>query len=94
MLSRVGISSVVGLAVGAVVHGALRHLPMDSPPKAIPTPLPASVARQVLHVSLLSNTTKIKKQYRALMSRNHPDRNGSPLLAATIGEAHAVLCSK
>ncbi|XP_044728411.1 mitochondrial import inner membrane translocase subunit TIM14 isoform X2 [Chrysoperla carnea] len=48
-------------------------------------------AALILGISPTSNKTKIKDAFKKVMSVNHPDRGGSPYLAAKINEAKDYL---
>ncbi|CAL7949821.1 unnamed protein product [Xylocopa violacea] len=48
-------------------------------------------ASLILDVSPTANKTKIKQQFKKIMSVNHPDRGGSPYIAAKINEAKDLL---
>jgi len=48
-------------------------------------------ASLILGISHTANKTKIKDQFKKIMSVNHPDRGGSPYIAAKINEAKDLL---
>lgn len=48
-------------------------------------------ASLILGVSPSSNMDKIKQAHKRIMLLNHPDRGGSPYMAAKINEAKDVL---
>ncbi|KOC59766.1 Mitochondrial import inner membrane translocase subunit TIM14 [Habropoda laboriosa] len=48
-------------------------------------------ASLILDVSPSANKTKVKQQFKKIMSVNHPDRGGSPYIAAKINEAKDLL---
>ncbi|XP_043276366.1 mitochondrial import inner membrane translocase subunit TIM14-like isoform X2 [Venturia canescens] len=48
-------------------------------------------ASLILGVSPTVNKLKVKEQFKRLMSANHPDRGGSPYLAAKINEAKDLM---
>lgn len=51
-------------------------------------------ASLILGVSPSSPTDKIKQAHKRIMILNHPDKGGSPYLAAKINEAKDILESK
>ncbi|KAM0728734.1 Mitochondrial import inner membrane translocase subunit TIM14 [Formica fusca] len=48
-------------------------------------------AKLILGVSPTASKGKIKDQFKKVMSVNHPDRGGSPYIAAKINEAKDLL---
>ena len=48
-------------------------------------------ASLILGVSPTTNKLKVKEQFKKVMCANHPDRGGSPYLAAKINEAKDLL---
>jgi len=48
-------------------------------------------ASLILGVSNTANKIKVKEQFKKIMSVNHPDRGGSPYIAAKINEAKDLL---
>ncbi|XP_001604394.2 mitochondrial import inner membrane translocase subunit TIM14 [Nasonia vitripennis] len=48
-------------------------------------------AALILGVSPAAPKTKVKEQFKKVMSANHPDRGGSPYIAAKINEAKDML---
>ncbi|XP_033199633.1 mitochondrial import inner membrane translocase subunit TIM14 [Bombus vancouverensis nearcticus] len=48
-------------------------------------------ASLILDVSPTASKLKVKQQFKKIMSVNHPDRGGSPYIAAKINEAKDLL---
>ncbi|OAD59325.1 Mitochondrial import inner membrane translocase subunit TIM14, partial [Eufriesea mexicana] len=48
-------------------------------------------ASLILDVSPTASKVKVKQQFKKIMSVNHPDRGGSPYIAAKINEAKDLL---
>ncbi|XP_076233638.1 mitochondrial import inner membrane translocase subunit TIM14 [Calliopsis andreniformis] len=48
-------------------------------------------ASLILSVSPTANKVKVKEQFKKVMAVNHPDRGGSPYIAAKINEAKDLL---
>lgn len=48
-------------------------------------------ASRILGISPSSNSDKIKQAHKRIMVLNHPDKGGSPYLAAKINEAKDLL---
>ena len=48
-------------------------------------------ASLILDVSPTANKVKVKQQFKKIMAVNHPDRGGSPYIAAKINEAKDLL---
>lgn len=48
-------------------------------------------ASLILDVSPAASKVKVKQQFKKIMSVNHPDRGGSPYIAAKINEAKDLL---
>ncbi|XP_003707305.1 mitochondrial import inner membrane translocase subunit TIM14 [Megachile rotundata] len=48
-------------------------------------------ASLILDVSPTANKAKVKQQFKKIMAVNHPDRGGSPYIAAKINEAKDFL---
>ncbi|XP_012220256.1 mitochondrial import inner membrane translocase subunit TIM14 isoform X2 [Linepithema humile] len=48
-------------------------------------------ASLILGVSPTASKAKVKEQFKKVMSVNHPDRGGSPYIAAKINEAKDLL---
>lgn len=48
-------------------------------------------ASLILGVSPTANKAKVKEQYKKIISVNHPDRGGSPYIAAKVSEAKDLL---
>ena len=48
-------------------------------------------ASLILGVSPTANKAKVKEQFKKVMAVNHPDRGGSPYIAAKINEAKDLL---
>lgn len=48
-------------------------------------------ASLILGVSPTAPKSKVKEQFKKVMSANHPDRGGSPYVAAKINEAKDLL---
>ncbi|XP_017001436.1 uncharacterized protein [Drosophila takahashii] len=51
-------------------------------------------ASQILGTSLSAPWSRIREAHRRVILANHPDRNGSPYLAAKINEAKHVLLER
>lgn len=48
-------------------------------------------ASLILGVSPTANKAKVKERFKKVMSANHPDRGGSPYLAAKVNEAKDLM---
>lgn len=48
-------------------------------------------ANLILGLNLTSNPEKIKQAHKKIIILNHPDKGGSPYLAAKINEAKSIL---
>lgn len=48
-------------------------------------------ASLILDVSPTANKVKVKQQFKKIMAVNHPDKGGSPYIAAKINEAKDLL---
>ncbi|KYN30009.1 Mitochondrial import inner membrane translocase subunit TIM14 [Trachymyrmex cornetzi] len=48
-------------------------------------------ASLILSVSPTASKSKVKEQFKKVMAVNHPDRGGSPYIAAKINEAKDLL---
>lgn len=55
------------------------------------SPMSKREASLILGVSPMAPKGKIKDQFKRVMAVNHPDRGGSPYLAAKINEAKDLL---
>ncbi|XP_057325958.1 mitochondrial import inner membrane translocase subunit TIM14 [Microplitis mediator] len=48
-------------------------------------------ASLILGVSPTANKAKVKERFKKVMSANHPDRGGSPYIAAKVNEAKDLM---
>lgn len=77
----------------------LKNMPMDSQSLAnnryykggFEAKMTRREASLILGVSPNASKGKIKEQFKKVMSVNHPDRGGSPYIAAKINEAKDLL---